>query len=34
MLVHDSSLIQPVLQPFDAMPELAAANRFSAAIGR
>ena len=24
MLVHDNSLVEPVLQPFDAMPELAA----------
>ena len=24
MLVHDNSLVEPVLEPFDAMPELAA----------
>ena len=24
MLVHDSSLVEPVLQPFDAVPELTA----------
>jgi hypothetical protein len=35
MVIHDNSLIQPVLQPFDAMSELAAANRSNAApIGR
>jgi hypothetical protein len=31
MLVHDNSLIQPVLRPFAAMPKLAAANRSNAA---
>ena len=34
MLVHDKSLTQPVQEPFDAMPELDVASRFTAAIGR
>jgi hypothetical protein len=24
MLIHDNSLVEPVLQPFDALPDLAA----------
>jgi hypothetical protein len=31
MLVHDNSLVWPAQQPFDAKPELAAANRSKAA---
>jgi hypothetical protein len=31
MLVHDNSLIHPVLRPFAAMPKLAAGNRPNAA---